>query len=154
MKALRRYRPEDEAEAIALWQRAWQVAYPHIAFDKRVEWWRARWRNDLVPASDIVVAECAGRMAGFVTVDRKAGYLDQLAVDPADWGRGIARLLLDEAKRLSPGGISLHVNRDNARAIHLYRMAGFCIAGTDVNPHSGAPVYLMRWPVEGGRQAP
>lgn len=142
---LRPYAASDEMPATDLWQRAWQVAYPHIAFAKRVEWWRGRWRNDLVPTADIVVLESEDKLAGFVTIDRKTGYLDQLAVAPEAWGRGFARLLIDEAKRLSPDRIDLHVNQDNARALRFYDKAGFVIAGEDVNPHSDAPVYLMRW---------
>ena len=144
-RTLRPYRAEDEQAAIDLWQRAWQAAYPQIAFAKRVEWWRARWRSDLVPVATIVVAEDDGAMTGFVTIDRATGYLDQLAVSPDCWHRGVARLLLDEAKRLAPAGITLQVNQDNGRAIRIYEQAGFRIAGADVNPHSGAPVFVMRW---------
>src|SRR6185436_19133587 len=79
---LRPYTPADEDAAIALWQRAWQVAYPKIAFAKRVEWWRGRWQNDLVPVAAIAVLERGGELIGFVTVDRKTGYLDQLVVAP------------------------------------------------------------------------
>ena len=53
--AFRYYQPSDEEACIALWQRAWQIAYPKIAFAKRVEWWRGRWQNDLVPVATIVV---------------------------------------------------------------------------------------------------
>jgi putative acetyltransferase len=142
---LRPYAASDEASAIELWQRTWQAAYPRIAFEKRVEWWRGRWRNDLVPTASIVVLEDEDKLAGFVTIDCMTGYLDQLVVAPEAWGRGFARMLVDEAKRLSPGGIDLHVNQDNARALGFYGKAGFVIAGGDVNPHSGAPVFLMRW---------
>jgi putative acetyltransferase len=143
--ALRPYRANDEEAAIALWQRAWQTAYPEIAFAKRVEWWRARWRDDLVPVADIVVAERDGAMTGFVTIDSKTGYLDQLAVAPECWSQGIARALIEEAKRLAPRGIDLHVNKDNARAIAIYEKSGFTISGEDVNPHSGRPVFCMSW---------
>ncbi len=143
--ALRPYRANDEEAAIALWQRAWQTAYPEIAFAKRVEWWRARWRDDLVPVADIVVAERDDAMTGFVTIDSKTGYLDQLAVAPECWSQGIARALIEEAKRLSPCSIDLHVNKDNARAIAIYHKAGFAISGEDVNPHSGRPVFRMSW---------
>ncbi len=142
---LRPYAAADEDAAIALWQRAWQVAYPRIAFARRVEWWQGRWRNDLVPVATIVVMERDGELIGFVTIDRKTGYLDQLVVAPEHWGQGLARALIAEAQRLSPGGIDLHVNQDNARALRLYGKCGFAVAGEDVNPHSGAPVYLMRW---------
>jgi putative acetyltransferase len=142
---LRPYTPADEDAAIALWQRAWQVAYPRIAFAKRAAWWRGRWRNDLVPVANIVVMEDGARMTGFVTIDTRTGYLDQLVVAPEYWRQGLASRLIDAAKRLSPAGVDLHVNQDNARAMRLYGRCGFTVAGEDVNPHSGAPVYLMRW---------
>lgn len=142
---LRSYVASDADAAIALWQRAWQVAYPQIAFAKRLDWWRGRWLNDLVPVATIVVMEKAGEMIGFVTVDRSTGYLDQIVIAPEHWGHGFGHALLEEAKRLSPRGIDLQVNKDNARALRLYGKCGFVIAGEDVNTYSGAPVYLMRW---------
>lgn len=142
---LRPYASADEEAVIDLWQRAWQQAYPQIAFAKRLAWWRGRWRNDLVPLAAIILAEDAGSLTGFFTIDRNSGYLDQLAVAPECWGKGIGRLLLDEAKRLAPRVIELDVNQDNARALHLYGSAGFKIAGTGTNPHSGAAVYRMIW---------
>jgi putative acetyltransferase len=142
---LRLYAPADEAAAIELWRTTWQEAYPAIDFAARVDWWRERWRSELVPSATIVVAEAAGTLAGFVTVDRATGYLDQIVVAPRHWGAGIAEMLLAEAKRLSPARLELHVNQDNARAVRFYRKHGFAVAGEDVNARSGAPVYLMRW---------
>jgi putative acetyltransferase len=109
-----------------------------------VPWWSNRWRNELVPKADIVVAEQSGELVGFVTIDPE-GYLDQLLVDPAHWGSAIARALMDEAKRLSPSGITLLVNTDNARAIRFYARNGFAHAGDEVNPTSGRPVLKMVW---------
>ena len=87
---LRSYLPDDEDTAIALWQRTWQQAYPHIDFAARVAWWRERWRTELVPVCIITVAMVDAAMAGFVTVDPKTGYLDQLVVAPEAWGSGAA----------------------------------------------------------------
>ena|SRR5580700_4737959 len=142
---LRPYRADDEAAAIELWRRTWQEAYPAIDFAARLDWWRERWRKELVPAATIVVAEAAGRLVGFVTVDPATGYLDQIVVAPAAWGTGVAEMLLDEAKRRSPARLELHVNTDNARAVGFYRKHGFAVVGEDFNPRSGAPVYLMKW---------
>ena len=141
---LRRYRAEDEDAAIELWRQTWQEAYPSIDFTARVAWWRDRWRHELVPNAAIVVAEQAGVLVGFVTID-KQGYLDQLVVAPAGWGSKLANTLVDEAKRLSPDGITLLVNKDNARAIRFYERNGFGHAGEDVNPTSGRPVLKMEW---------
>ena len=97
-----------------------------------------------MPEAAIIVAEQAGAILGFVTIDG-SGYLDQLVVAPEHWGSDVARLLVDEAKRLSPGGITLLVNKDNARAIRFYERNGFAHAGDDVNPTSGRPVLKMAW---------
>jgi putative acetyltransferase len=141
---LRPYRTEDEDAAIALWQQTWQQAYPEIDFAARVSWWRERWRNELVPAAAIMVAEQAGVLVGFVTIDT-SGYLDQLVVAPDLWGSELADTLVNEAKRLSPDRIALLVNTDNIRAIRFYERNGFAHAGEDVNPTSGRPVLRMEW---------
>jgi putative acetyltransferase len=142
---LRPYTNADEATAIELWRQTWQQAYPSINFAARLDWWRERWRGELVPTATIVVAEIAGGLAGFVTVNATTGYLDQIVVAPQHWGAGIAELLLEEAKRLSPTRLELHVNQDNARAVRFYQKHGFAIAGEDVNARSGALIYLMKW---------
>ncbi|THD68478.1 MAG: GNAT family N-acetyltransferase [Bradyrhizobium sp.] len=141
---LRPYRAGDEDAAIALWLATWRQAYPDIDFNARLAWWRERWRNELVPNANIIVAERAGTLTGFVTIDR-SGYLDQLVVAPNCWGSRLGSALLDEAKRLSPGRITLMVNTDNVRAIGFYERNGFIHAGEDVNPTSGRPVLRMAW---------
>ena len=142
---LRAYSPVDEDAAIALWQRTWAQHYPHIDFAKRVSWWRERWRRELAPTATISLAEDSGRMVGFVTVDPKTGYLDQIVVAPEAWGSDVADRLMDEARRISPTGLDLKVNADNARAIRFYEKQGFVDVGETVNEISGAPVRLMRW---------
>ena len=142
---LRSYIPADEDAAIDLWRRTWQHHYPHLNFNERVAWWRQRWRNELVPVARIALAEAYGALVGFVTVDPKTMYLDQIVVAPEHWGSDAARALLDEAKRLSPCGLDLLVNKDNARAIQFYQKHGFAYAGEDKNPVSGIPVNRMAW---------
>jgi putative acetyltransferase len=143
---LRRYAAADEDAAIELWRHSWQRTFPEIDFAARTPWWRERWQRELVPAAIITLAESEGALVGFVTLDPATGYLDQIVVAPECWGGPVAVLLLDEAKRLAPGRIELLVNKDNDRAIGFYRKHGFALAGDDVNPVSGRPVYRMRWP--------
>jgi putative acetyltransferase len=142
---LRPYVVADEEAAIELWRRTWQCAYPAIDFSTRLDWWRARWRDELVPAATIAVAERNGTMLGFVTVDPASGYLDQLVVAPEAWGGAIGSALINEAKRIAPAGLDLHVNADNDRAIGFYGKHGFAVAGRDVNARSGAPVLKLSW---------
>ena len=142
---LRRYETRDEAAAIALWLRSWQAAYPQLDFVARLDWWRERWRNELVPSAEIVIAETDGEVIGFVTVDPRTLYLDQLVVAPPRWGSGVAAVLIAAAKRLSPTGLDLDVNTDNARAIRFYGKEGFVVSGKGVNPVSGKPLHRMTW---------
>ena len=142
---LRAYTPADEDAAIELWRRTWAQHYPRIDFNARVAWWRERWRQELVPVAHITVAEKDGALAGFVTVDPKTMYLDQIVVAPEYWGSDIAHALVDEAKRLSPSGLDLLVNKDNARAVRFYEKHGFVYTGDDKNPVSGIAVNRMAW---------
>jgi putative acetyltransferase len=122
---LRPYSAADEEAAIELWRRTWSKHYPHLDFNARVAWWRERWRNELVPVARIMIADIDGSLAGFVTVDPKTMYLDQIVVAPEYWGSTAALALLDDAKRLSPKGLDLLVNKDNFRAIRFYEKHGF-----------------------------
>jgi len=143
--ALRPYTAADEDAAIELWRRTWQLAYPQIDFNDRVDWWRQRWRDELVVVATITVAEASGQILGFVTVDPASLELDQMVVAPETWGMGIAAALMAEAKRISPRGLDLYVNKDNARAIAFYEKHGFVISGEALNWRSGAPVNKMSW---------
>ena len=94
------------------------------------------WSSVKVPAPPALQA---------VTVDPKTMYLDQIVVAPEAWGSGVALALLEEAKRLSPRGLDLLVNKDNFRAIRFYEKHGFVLAGEDKNPVSGLAVNRMTW---------
>ncbi len=142
---LRPYNDADENTAIELWRRTWAHHFPQIDFNARQAWWRERWKQELVPVAHIIVAELDGALVGFVTVDPATTYLDQLVVAPEHWGSGVAGALLDEAKRLSPQGLDLLVNKENARAIRFYEKHGFAYVGETSNPVSGLPVNRMRW---------
>jgi putative acetyltransferase len=142
---LRRYEPRDEDASVALWLRTWQATYPQIDFSARLDWWRERWRNELLPTAEVVIAEAGGAMIGFVTVDPRTLYLDQVVVAPEHWGSAVGNALIDEAKRMSPAGLDLDVNTDNARAIGFYLKHGFVVSGGGKNPISGKPVHRMSW---------
>jgi putative acetyltransferase len=143
--SLRAYQADDEEAAIALWLRTWQAAYPQIDFAARLDWWRERWRNELLPTAEVVVAETGGSVIGFVTIDTDTLYLDQLVVAPDYWGSGVGLALIEEARRLSPSGLDLDVNIDNARAIAFYGKCGFVITGAGKNPMTGRPIHHMCW---------
>jgi putative acetyltransferase len=99
----------------------------------------------LVPNTDIVIADGESGIVGFVTVDPRTLYLDQIVVAPELWGSDVGAALIAEARRLSPAGLDLDVNIDNARAIRFYEKQRFSISGASVNPISGKPVHRMSW---------
>jgi len=143
---LRRYEAaRDEDASVALWLRTWEATYPDIDFAERLEWWRERWRSTLVPTAEIVIAQSDGVMIGFVTVDPRTFYLDQIVVAPEHWGTGVGPALIAEAKRISPEGLDLDVNSDNTRARAFYARQGFIVTGTGKNPISGKPVCRLSW---------
>jgi len=143
---LRRYdAARDEDASVALWLRTWEATYPDMDFAERLEWWRERWRSALVPTTEIVIAEASGVMIGFVTVEPQTFYLDQIVVAPEHWGTGVGPALIAEAKRISPQGLDLDVNADNARARAFYGREGFVVTGTGKNPISGKPVCRLSW---------
>jgi putative acetyltransferase len=145
--SLRPYQPRDEDAAIALWLKTWQATYPQFDFAARLDWWRARWTSEIMAAAKIVIAQTreTAAMIGFVTVDPVSLYLDQLVVAPEFWGFGVGKALIADAKRISPSGLALDVNTDNARAIGFYEACGFLITGGGTNALSGRPVHRMSW---------
>jgi putative acetyltransferase len=143
--SLRAYQADDEDASVAMWLRTWQATYPALDFAERLDWWRERWRHELLPIAEVVIAEANGSMIGFVTIDTATRYLDQLVVAPEYWGAGVGQDLIAEAKRLSPSGVDLDVNVDNARALAFYRKCGFAITGDGKNPITGRPIHRMSW---------
>jgi putative acetyltransferase len=142
---VRPMRAEDLSETLDMWVAAWQVAYPQIDFATRRGWTSDRIAELERTGSRSAVVLHEGRIVGALVVNPDTGYLDQLVVATDCQGRGIAALLLAEARRIAPAGLDLHVNQDNARAIRFYQKHAFKTVGEDVNPRSGAPIYRMSW---------
>jgi putative acetyltransferase len=142
---IRSMTPADLQEALDVWVAAWQVAYPAIDFNARRGWTADRIAELERTGSRSLVALKDGSIVGALVVNPETGYLDQIVVAADHQGSGVAEILLSEARRLSPTKLDLHVNQDNSRAIRFYEKHGFAKTGEDVNPRSGAPIYLMRW---------
>jgi putative acetyltransferase len=142
---IRAMQPADLPETLDVWVAAWQAAYPVIDFNARRGWTIDRIAELERTGSRSLIALKKGRIVGAMVVNPDTGYLDQIVVATDCQGSGIAEMLLAEAQRLSPTKLDLHVNQDNARAIRFYEKHGFRKTGEDVNPRSGAPIYLMSW---------
>jgi len=120
---------------------------PEIDFAARLQWFLDHLRT-LEATGFVTVCAIDGSdsIVGFVSIDPATAYLDQLAVTPVAKGTGVARLLLDEARRISPQGIVLDVNKDNYRALAFYEREGFVQISEGVNPRSGLKTIRLRGP--------
>jgi putative acetyltransferase len=137
----------DFPSLVDLWIASWREAMPGIDFEARRLWISDHLRA-LQAAGSVAIGAFDGseQLLGFMTVDPATGHLDQLAVAPSAKGKGVARLLLNEARRLSADGITLEVNEDNVRAIAFYEREGFVKIADGVNPNSGLKTRRLRWP--------
>jgi len=78
---------------------------------------------------EVWVAEEAGRLYGFLAIDRSEGdggeLLAKLYVEPDAQNRGVGAALLDQAKTLCPEGLVLWVFQKNEGARRFYERHGF-----------------------------
>lgn len=132
-----------------LWVEAWQEALPEIDFEARRGWLCHRIGTLLDEGAviDLALAQgeggVPGALLGFVSVNPRTGYVDQLVVHPNHWGAGVASRLIGAAAARSPRHLVLDVNEQNERAVRFYEKAGFVVTGHGVNPTSGRPTLRM-----------
>jgi putative acetyltransferase len=142
---LRRLTVLDLPAITDMWVASWRQTFPEFDFEERRLWFHDRMSEHLLIGVRCLLAEHHDAVQGFITIDEKAGFVDQLAVAPQAMGRGVARQLLAEARRLSPQGLTLDVNEQNARALAFYKREGFIVTGTGTNVASGLPLLRMAW---------
>lgn len=136
----------DRAALLDFWIAGWSATLPHIDFAAQRGWLSDHLDALVAAGACLLLTRTAdGAPVAFLTVHPGTGALDQLAVAPDHAGRGLARELIAEAKRLSPAGLRLRVNKANGRAYALYRHVGFVVTGEDVSARSGLPVWTMAW---------
>jgi putative acetyltransferase len=142
----------DWPELLSVWVAAWRATFPDIDFEVRRDWLVSRISTlEANGAQTLCVFTPDGpvkpsAMAGFVTIDPRSGWLDQICVGPDYFGAGLAELLLSAAKEISPRKIRLDVNADNRRALAFYTRNGFAAIGEGASTLSGRATVLMEWP--------
>ncbi|MFS8037681.1 GNAT family N-acetyltransferase [Xanthobacter sp. AM11] len=139
-------RPDHRPAMAGLWVASWVKTLPEIDFAARLPWLENHLDQLAAGGAQLRVALAPeGEVAGFVVIHPQTGYLDQLAVAPAFWGKGAAEALMAEARRLSPALVALDVNQDNPRAVRFYQKMGLAIVSEGENPMSGRRTFRMEW---------
>lgn len=144
---LRRRDDADWPAMLDLWVEAWRATYPDIDFDAR-RGWLTQQVATLEAQGAATLCLFMGeppRLAGFVVIDPKTGWLDQICVGPAFKGDGCGAQLMAAACAIAPGVIRLDVNADNDHAIRFYERGGFVQVGRGANTLSGRATIMMEW---------
>jgi putative acetyltransferase len=146
---IRAYVAADCTAIQDLWVASWRTTGIAVNFDARRGWLADHLHQLARQGVAILVGlDEQNAPAGFVTIDSGTGHLDQLCVAPQAQGGGLARALLDEAKRRAPGAVALTVNDANPRARRFYEREGFAAVGKGVSALSGLEVTHLRWEVK------
>jgi len=145
---LRRAEPADEAAVARVHVRSWQVAYRGLLPDRYLDALQPEDRavsytfGDSAPGRPAtVVAIEQDAICGFATIGPTrdthragSGELYAIYVDPASWGRGLGRALMNDARdRLALQGFEegrLWVLVGNERAERFYREDGWLPDGS------------------------
>lgn len=109
-----------------------------------VPWQREHFEHEMAaPYSFPFVAESSGSIVGYVclmSLFEEAQILD-IAIDPAERGKGIARLLMDHAvavaREKQAEVLALEVRSTNSSAITLYERCGFVRTGVRCKYYEG-----------------
>lgn len=144
--------PEHYEEAADLWVATWREEMPTLDFASRRGWLLGH-LGELVEDKAHLIAVFDGRLLGFISIKPAECYIDQLAVSVEAKGRGVAQVLLGEAKRLSPQRLELDVNEHNPRARRFYEKNGFFEIGRRISDRSGLPLISLRWLADQQSQA-
>ena len=139
------------------WRAAYAGVIPESAFDveNRQRWWRDAFTEVWPPTSAAFAAVRGGAVVGFASVGRSreeenAGEVFTIYVDPASWGTGAGRALLERAEEcLAALGFDeamLWVLEGNERAERFYRTAGWKHdGGRKEDDFQGARVTELRY---------
>ena len=144
---VRPFRPDEDMDAVLdIWVRASEQAHAFVP----PGFWRARlaqMRDRYLPLAEVRVAVCpevAGRpeIAGFAAVVED--HLAALFVAPERQGRGLGRLLVEDARR-GRAELSLSVYESNTAARGFYERLGFVPQCRIRDGLTGRPEWTMLW---------
>jgi GNAT superfamily N-acetyltransferase len=119
---------------------------PYLPPQKRSHEQVIQWVRDvLLRQCRTWVAVCDAEILGYAALD--GDMLEHLYLRPDVRRRGIGTLLLDEVRRHSPDGVSLHVFQQNTDARAFYERRGFTVLDTSDGDRNmeNLPDMTLRW---------
>ncbi|MFG3098967.1 GNAT family N-acetyltransferase [Streptomyces sp. NPDC048182] len=138
---------EADASAIArVHMDSRAAAMPYLPPQRRGHVEVARWVREVVLRECRVwVAVRGAEVVGYAALD--GDVLDHLYLRPDVRRQGVGTLLLDEVRRGSPGGVSLHVFQQNTGARAFYERHGFVVVDTNDGERNmeKLPDMTLRW---------
>ncbi|MEV2198883.1 GNAT family N-acetyltransferase [Streptomyces fradiae] len=142
-----RFASEADAGVIArIHMTSRSVAMPYLPPQKRDHEQVTRWvRGVLLKRCRVWVAVREAEITGYAALD--GDMLEHLYLRPDVRRQNIGTLLLNEIRRHSPDGVSLHVFQQNTDARAFYERHGFTVLDTsdgDRNMES-LPDMTLRW---------
>jgi ribosomal protein S18 acetylase RimI-like enzyme len=119
---------------------------PYLPPQKRTHDQVTRWVEDVLLVDCCIwVAVRGTEILGYAAL--RGDILEDLYLRPDVRRQGIGTLLLDEAKRNSPDGVSLHVFQENTDARAFYEHHGFVVLDTSDGSRNmeSLPDMTLRW---------
>ena len=142
-----RFAAEADAGVIArIHMTSRSAAMPYLPPQKRNHEQVIRWvREVLLKQCRTWVAVRDGEITGYAALD--GDTLEHLYLRPDIRRQGIGTLLLNEVRRHSPDGVSLHVFQQNTDARAFYEHHGFTVLDTSDGDRNmeNLPEMTLRW---------
>jgi ribosomal protein S18 acetylase RimI-like enzyme len=148
-----RFAEDADADVIACIHMASRLAtMPYLPPQERSHEEVTRWIRDvLLRQCRTWVAVRETEIAGYAALD--GDMLEDLYLRPDARRQGIGTLLLDEVRRHSPDGVSLHVFQQNTDARAFYESHGFTVFDTNDGDRNmeNLPDMTLRWTPDSAR---
>lgn len=131
---IREYRPEDFDLVTILWRISREKSLPEFQRAKGHFFYEDQdyFRDHVLMEDDVFVVESAERPVAFMAM--RADFIDHLYVHPDYQNRGVGKLLLDYARKLSPDHLWLYTLQINTNARAFYEKNGFTAEKFGVSP--------------------
>jgi ribosomal protein S18 acetylase RimI-like enzyme len=126
-RIVRAFEPSDESAVVQVWQRAGAVAYASWTTPFTLEQTADVFRRSVLGKCRIFVGTRDGEIVAFIAITDST--IARLYVDPSHWRQGWGTRLVESAKELSTGGLTVATDADDEASCGVYERCGFRAVG-------------------------